>query len=94
MATALGWLLMRLYRIRPAWEAYEGTIISAVKYAEKAIDDNVPNKALAKLDEALRYVLRVYAETHRGQTPSATLTSELKEGIQIVHDQLVARGTL
>ena len=94
MAGLLGWLLTRLYSIRPAWEAYEGTIISAIKHAEKAIPDDVPNKGLARLDEALRYVLKVYAETHRGQQPSDALANDLREGIQITHDRLEARGTL
>lgn len=94
MAGLLGWLLTRLYSIRPAWEAYEGTIISAIKHAEKAIPDDVPNTGLARLDEALRYVLKVYAETHRGQQPSDALVNELREGIQITHDRLEARGTL
>lgn len=94
MATGLAWLLTRVVATRPAWEAYEGTIISAIKHAEKAIPDDVPNKGLARLDEALRYVLRVYAETHRGQQPNDALALELREGIQITHDRLETRGTL
>jgi len=93
-AGLLGWLLTRLYAIRPAWEAYEGTIISAIKYAEKAIPDDADNKALARLDAALRYVVKVYTETHRGKQPSASVTNDLREGIQVVHDRLESRGTL
>lgn len=94
MAGLLGWLLSRLYAFRPAWEAYEGTIISAIKHAEKAIPDDTPNKSVARLDEALRYVLKIYAETHRGRQAPAALAEELREGIQIMHDRLEARGTL
>jgi len=94
LAGLLGWLLTRLYAVRPAWEAYEGTIISAIKHAESAIPDDTPNKGVARLDEALRYVLKVYAETHRSRPPSDALTNELREGIQITHDRLEERGTL
>ena len=93
-AGLMGWLLMRLFSIRPAWEAYEGTIISAIKYAEQAIPDDSANKSVARLNAALQYVLKVYAETHRGQQPSASLTNDMREGIQIVHDRLETRGTL
>jgi len=94
MAAFLGWLLTRLFSRRPTWEDYEGTIISAVKHAEKAIPDDTPNKGAARLDEALRYVLKVYALTHRGQQPPAGVVDDLREGIQITHDRLEARGTL
>jgi hypothetical protein len=94
MAALLGWLLTKLYAIRPAWEAYEGTIISAIKHAEKAVPDDSPNKAVARLDEALRYVLKVYAETNRGQPPSDVVVRDLREGIQVTHDRLESRGTL
>lgn len=94
MAVLLGWVLTKLYAIRPAWEAYEGTIISAIKHAEKAVPDDSPNKAVVRLDEALRYVLKVYAETNRGEQPPDAVLSELREGIQITHDRLEARGTL
>lgn len=94
MAAILGWLLTKLFSWKPAWETYEGTIISAIKHAEKAIPDDTPNKGVARLDEALRYVLKVYTETHRGQQPPADVVNDLREGIQITHDRLEARGTL
>lgn len=94
MAALLGWLLTKLFNMRPAWEAYEGTIISAIKHAEKAVPDDSSNKAIARLDEALRYVLKIYAETNRGQPPSDAVVRELREGIQITHDRLESRGTL
>ncbi len=52
-AAILVYLLNRLYASKPAWEAYEGTIISAVKFAEKEIPDGTENSGLAKLDAAL-----------------------------------------
>jgi len=93
LAGLLLWALNRLFANRPAWQQYEGAIISAVKFAEKQIPDGSPNTGLARLDAALQLVLKVYAETNR-QPATPQVAAQLKEGIQIVHDQLEARGTL
>lgn len=93
VAGVLIWLLNRVYGAQPGWAAYEGTIISAVKFAEKEIPDGTENKGLARLDAALKYVLRVYEEVN-GKRASAATSAALKEGIQIVHDRLDAAGTL
>lgn len=92
-ASVLLWLLARLYIARPAWAAFEGTIISAVKFAEKEIPDDTPSAGLRRLDAALQYVLRVY-EQARGQAASEKTRADLKEGIQIIHNQLEEAGTL
>jgi len=89
MAGLFLWLLNRLYAARPGWAAFEGAIISAVKFAEKEIPDGTPNKGLARLDAALK----VYEEA-RGRKPSARTVAELKEGIRIVHNELEKAGTL
>ena len=78
MAAILGWLLTKLFSWKPAWETYEGTIISAIKHAEKAIPDDTPNGGLAKLDAALRFVLNAYAEANNGKQPSAALVEQIK----------------
>jgi len=85
--------LNRLYAARPAWATYEGTIVSAVKLAEKEIPDDVPNPGLARLDAALRYVLRVYEEIEGRRAPAKTVAA-LREGIQIKHAELEAAGAL
>ena len=92
MAGGLIWLLNRLYAAKPAWQAFEGTIIAAVKWAEKEIPDDASNKAVKRLDAALAYVLKVY-EDARG-TADAQTRREMREGIQIVHAELEASGTL
>jgi hypothetical protein len=86
-------LLNRLYAARPAWQAYEGTIIAAVKWAEKEIPDDTPNKAFSRLNAALNYVLKVYEEA-RGKPADERTRAELCEGIQIVHAELETSGTL
>ena len=93
VAAVLVYLLGRLYAARPAWQQYEGAIISAVKWAEKEIPDDVPNKGLARLNAALQYVLRVYQETE-GKRASPAVSASLKDGIQIVHSDLEQAGTL
>lgn len=85
--------LNRLYAARPEWAKYEGAIISAVKFAEKEIPDDVPNSGLARLDTALRYVLRVY-EDATGRKAAPKVVADLKEGIQITHADLEAAGAL
>jgi dihydroxyacetone kinase-like predicted kinase len=87
VAALLLYGLNRLYAKKPLWQQWEGTIITAVKLAEKAIPDDVENKAFKRLNEALQYVVRVYEEA-RGAPPTPEQIDELKEGIQIVHSQL------
>ena len=93
MAGSLLWLLNRLYAAKPAWQAFEGSIIAAVKWAEKEIPEDTPNKAFNRLNAALGYVLKVYEEA-RGKPADAKTKQELREGIQIVHAELEASGNL
>ncbi len=87
------WTLNKVYSLKPTWAKFEGTIIAGIKYAEKAIDDDTDNKAMSRLDTALRYVLRIYQESGKKNLSGATIDS-IKEGIQIKHAQLEATGTL
>jgi hypothetical protein len=93
LAGGLLWLLNRLYAAKPAWQALEGTIIAAVKWAEKEIPDDTPNKAFNRLNAALNYVVKVY-EAARGKPADGKVKAELREGIQIVHAELEASGNL
>lgn len=78
---------------KPTWKKFEGTIIAAISWAEKTIPDNAANKSVARLDEALKYVLKVHREmTKRAAT--AKELADLREGIQIVHADLKAKGVL
>ena len=93
LAGGMLWMLNKLYAAKPAWQAFEGTIIAAVKWAEKEIPDDTPNKALNRLNAALNYVVKVYEEAH-GKSADAKVQAELREGIQIVHAELEASGNL
>lgn len=92
-ATLALWLLNRLYLKKPIWKKYEGTIIAAVKWVEKQIPDATANASAAKLDMALKYVLRVHEATVN-RTTTAKELGELTEGIQIIHADLEAESVL
>ena len=93
MAGLILWVINRIYAAKPGWATYEGAIISAVKFAEKAVPDDSPNKGLARLDAALKYVVKVYEQVN-GKRASAKTVAHLKEGVQIVHNELEAVGTI
>ncbi len=98
MGVVVAAIMKRIFMKRPDWWAWEGTIIAAIKYAEKAIDPTKDPKvkSLAKLDTALQYILRVYEE-QKGitsyQTPESVI-NDFKEGIQITQQEMEVEGTL
>lgn len=93
VASGVLFLLNMLYAKKPLWRKFEGTIIAAVKMAEKAIPDDTENKSAKRLDEALRYVLKVHREmTNRAAT--AKELANLKEGVLITHADLQGKGAL
>lgn len=87
------WLLNRVYAAKPGWQKREGDIIAAIKFAERTILDDNPNKSVRRLDAALQYVLKIYKQTGRA-APSAAEREELRQGIQIKHAELEANGNL
>lgn len=93
MASVVLWGLNRLYTAKPLWAEYEGTLIAAVKFAEKSIDDSTTNKGLARLDAALKYALTVY-ESAKGRKATQAEVAQLTNGLQIVHAELEAGGQL
>ena len=74
--------------LQEAWKKYEGSIITGIKLAEKQVPDDTPSAGLAKLDAALRFVLKAYAEANNGKQPPAKLVEEIKQGIQVKHSEL------
>ena len=86
LASLVLYILNKIYSKKPAWSAFEGTIISAIRWAEKQSDGN-------KFDEALKLVIKVYEETTKKRA-SAKVQAELKEGINIIHNDLELSGAL
>jgi len=91
--TAVMWIGAKIYASRPSWRKYEGAIIEAIKFAEREIPDDTPNKSLCRINAALQYVLKIHREiNNRGATPEEV--TEIKEGIRIVHAELESNGNL
>ena len=88
------WLASKFNPFQEKWKAWEGSIITGIKLAEKEIPDDTPNSGLAKLDAALRFVLMAYADANNGKQPPAKLVEEIKQGIQIKHSDLDRFGGL
>ena len=85
--------LNKLYAAKPGWAKYEGMIMSAVQFAEKAIDDATPNRGLRRFDKALEYIIKI-REQRTGKKMSVKDIDHITEGISIVHDKLSAGGTI
>jgi hypothetical protein len=85
--------LSKLYIEKPEWKKYEGTIISAVKYAEKAIPDDADNTAVRRFDTALKYVIEVYQKYNK-KAPSPKTELSIRDGISLTHQELESSGSL
>ena len=88
------WLGSKFNPFRQKWHEYEGSIITGIKLAEKHISDDTPNSGLSKLDSALRFTLKAYAEANKGKQPSAKLIEQIRQGIQVKHAELDRFGDL
>jgi uncharacterized membrane protein YccC len=93
IASAVLFWLNKLYAAKPAWKKYEGTIVSAIRSAEKAIPDNVDNAGARRFDAALKYALLIMEATEKRRATEAE-TASLREGIHLVHSSLEAQGAL
>lgn len=87
-------ILNFIYGKKPILQQFEGTFIAAVKFAEKMIDDNTENKGARRLDEALKFTIKVFKEKNKGKNPSPKIEQEMKEAIQVTHANLEVKGTL
>jgi hypothetical protein len=78
----------------PRWKRWEGSIVTGIKLAEKEVPSTVHNAGLARLDRAMAYVTQAYREMHHGRRPSKRLLAQLRQGIQLKHDELERYGAL
>jgi len=93
IASVVLYLLNRLYAAKPLWQQYEGTIVSAIRTAEKLVPDDAPNRSLAKFDQALQFVIEVFEARNKRQ-PTGLEKAILEEGINLKHNELAAEGAL
>jgi len=87
VAGGLVWIFHKIYSKRPTWQEFEGSIIAAVRYGERAIPDNTPNKSKRRLDEALKFVIKVYTKA-KSRPPTTEEVRSLVEGIEIIHEEM------
>ena len=77
----------KLFTWKPKWEKYyrdwKGTIISAIKAAEKAVPDDIPHKAVVRLDQALKLILSA-----QGKEASQVDIAALREAVSVTHAEL------
>ena len=93
VASVALWLINKVYAAKPEWQAYEGALIQAVRWAEKEIPDGTENKHLARADAALKYALTAY-ERVNGRRADARMREQLAQGLEVVHTDLEAAGIL
>ena len=79
-------VLGHLFKSRPAWEelydTYRADLFSAVRFAEENIPDDTPNKALARLDAALRFISTL-------ETPLARKKEkDVRKALTRAHDEM------
>lgn len=80
-------IINKIFAAKPGWAKYEGPIISAIKWAEKSIDDKTENAGMQKADAALKFFIRSYTDA-KGKKPSDKIIKEVQLGMPIVHDKL------
>jgi len=92
IAGMFSWLIAKLFTRKPKWkeyfDKYKGTMLSAVKLAEKEIPDGTENKSMARADQALKYILSVHQELNRASA------EDLKQALSVVHDEAEAAENL
>ena len=93
VASVALWVLNKVYAAKPAWQAYEGALIQAVRWAEKEIPDNAEHKYLRRADLALQYALKAY-ERMNGHRADTRMREQLAQGIEVTHADLEAAGVL
>ena len=91
IASVFIYILNKLFSYKPTWkkiyEKWEGSLVSAIKFAEKTIDDKSENKSQRKLDQALKYMIKVFEDT-KGRMPKRKELEAIKEGLNKKHSEL------
>jgi len=93
VASVALWLVNKVYAAKPEWQAYEGALIQAVRWAEKEIPDGTENKYLKRANSALQYALDAY-ERMNGHRANTRMKEQLAQGLEVVHTDLEAAGVL
>ena len=88
----LAFVLGKIFTAKPKWKSivlqYGPKLMQAVKMAEKNIPNDIGNAGLARLDEALRYLIQL--EPKLGPVAS----EDLKQALTAVHATAETNGNL
>ena len=89
VGAVLAFILGKIFTAKPTWQVYlnkyKPMLIEAVKKAEKAIPDSTANAGLARLDEALKFMLAVNNKLDE---------ASLKKAITAVHSEIELGGNI
>jgi hypothetical protein len=88
------WTLGKIDPFNEKWRQWEGSIITAIKRAEKKVPSETPHAGATKLNTALDHVLKDYADANGGKKPAKRLRQQLRQGIQTKHAELDRFGEL
>jgi hypothetical protein len=98
LAAVLVYILNKVWAKKPAWrtfyEKYEGTLIAAVKQAEKLVDGSSEGSSGRKLEKALELVVEVLERVHGQDTVSKKEKAAITEALSKTHDNLERGGKL
>jgi len=88
----LSFILGKIFTAKPKWKSlvlkYGPSLMQAVKSAEKKISDNTTNKGLAKLDEALQYLIKIEPKL------KIVADDDIKRALTAVHAKAESSGNL
>lgn len=91
MGSLLLLVARKVYTAKPLIEQYEGTLIEAVKWAEKNVTG--PGRGEQRLKAALQFVSRVFADYER-RKPTKAEAEQIEERLIVTHADLEAKGNL
>ena len=92
VVSAVGAIVAWLVRKLPIVKKYKGVIYTAVKYGERQIPDDTENAGAKRLDEALKYALKLFAEMDVKVKDKKK--PEIIDGLMEAHEQLEKDGLL
>lgn len=92
VVSAVGSVAAAIYAKKPLWKKYEGVLISAVKMAEKAVPDDSESSGVKKLDDALKYTIKILEGM--GVKVKDKDKPELIAGLSEMHEKVEADGVL
>jgi len=80
-------------KVRKFYDQYKGEMVRIVKTVETEIPDGTENKALARADKALQYIIQLI-EKRENRTLTEKEKAELSNDMNEVHFEVETNGAL